>query len=121
MATYSSILAWTIPWIEEPGRLQSIASHRTGYDSSDLAHMHSNFKNITYHISACVFNRNAFKCTPEKPTMYKNIHSIVIQTAQIRSTQISNNRNSKLYDSDGILTQKTVHVTTQANCINMSK
>ena len=25
MATHSSILAWTIPWIEEPGRLQSIA------------------------------------------------------------------------------------------------
>ena len=25
MATHSSILAWRIPWIEEPGRLQSIA------------------------------------------------------------------------------------------------
>ena len=24
MATYSSILAWEIPWIEEPGRLQSV-------------------------------------------------------------------------------------------------
>ena len=24
MATYSSILAWRIPWMEEPGRLQSI-------------------------------------------------------------------------------------------------
>ena len=26
MATYSSILAWRIPWTEEPGRLQSIGS-----------------------------------------------------------------------------------------------
>ena len=26
MATYSSVLAWEIPWIEEPGRLQSIGS-----------------------------------------------------------------------------------------------
>ena len=26
MATYSSILAWRIPWIEEPGRLQSMGS-----------------------------------------------------------------------------------------------
>ena len=26
MATHSSILAWTIPWTEEPGRLQSMAS-----------------------------------------------------------------------------------------------
>ena len=26
MATHSSILAWRIPWTEEPGRLQSIGS-----------------------------------------------------------------------------------------------
>ena len=28
MATYSSILAWRIPWIEEPGRLQSMESQK---------------------------------------------------------------------------------------------
>ena len=28
MATHSSILAWTIPWIEEPGRLQSMGLQR---------------------------------------------------------------------------------------------
>ena len=28
MATHSSILAWKIPWIEEPGRLQSIGWQR---------------------------------------------------------------------------------------------
>ena len=28
MATHSSILAWRIPWIEEPDRLQSIGSQR---------------------------------------------------------------------------------------------
>ena len=32
MATFSSILAWRIPWTEEPGRLQSIALHRVGQD-----------------------------------------------------------------------------------------
>ena len=32
MATYSSILAWTIPWTEEPGGLQSTGSQRVGYD-----------------------------------------------------------------------------------------
>ena len=31
MATYSSILAWRIPWTEEPGGLQSIGSHRVGH------------------------------------------------------------------------------------------
>ena len=32
MATHSSILAWRIPWIEEPGRLQSMGSQRVGHD-----------------------------------------------------------------------------------------
>ena len=31
MATHSSTLAWKIPWIEEPGRLQSIGSQRIGH------------------------------------------------------------------------------------------
>ena len=32
MATYSSTLAWKIPWMEEPGRLQSMGSLRVGHD-----------------------------------------------------------------------------------------
>ena len=31
-ATYSSILAWRIPWTEEPGGLQSMESQRVGHD-----------------------------------------------------------------------------------------
>jgi len=31
MATYSSILAWRIPWTEEPGRLQSMELQRVGH------------------------------------------------------------------------------------------
>ena len=31
-ATHSSILAWEIPWTEEPGRLQPMGSHRDGHD-----------------------------------------------------------------------------------------
>ena len=32
MATHCSILAWRIPWSEEPGRLQSTGSQRVGRD-----------------------------------------------------------------------------------------
>ena len=32
MATHSSILAWKIPWMEEPGRLQSMGLQRVGHD-----------------------------------------------------------------------------------------
>ena len=37
MATYSSILAWRIPWTEESFRLQSIGSQRVRHDRSNLA------------------------------------------------------------------------------------
>ena len=32
MATHASTLAWKIPWMEEPGRLQSLGSQRVGHD-----------------------------------------------------------------------------------------
>ena len=32
MTTHSSILAWRIPWTEEPGGLQSVGSQRVGHD-----------------------------------------------------------------------------------------
>ena len=32
MATHSSILAWKIPWMEEPGRLHFMGSQRVGHD-----------------------------------------------------------------------------------------
>ena len=32
LATHSSILAWTIPWTEQPGELQSMGSQRIGHD-----------------------------------------------------------------------------------------
>ena len=32
MATHSSILAWRIPWTEEPGELQSMGSQKVGHD-----------------------------------------------------------------------------------------
>ena len=39
MATHSSILAWEIPWTEEPGELQSMRSQRVG---CNWAHTHPN-------------------------------------------------------------------------------
>ena len=32
MAAHSSILAWEIPWMEEPGELQSMGSQRVGHN-----------------------------------------------------------------------------------------
>ena len=38
MATHSGILAWRIPWTEEPGGLQSMGLQGAGHDCCDLAH-----------------------------------------------------------------------------------
>ena len=41
MATHSSILAWEIPWIEDPGGLQSMGSKRVEHDwASEQAQRH---------------------------------------------------------------------------------
>ena len=43
MATHSSILAWRIPGMGEPGGLLSMGSHRVGHDWSDLAAAYTSF------------------------------------------------------------------------------
>ena len=41
VATHSSILAWRIPWMEEPGGLQSLRLQRVGHDWSNWTHTQS--------------------------------------------------------------------------------
>ena len=51
MATHSSILAWRITWIEEPGGLQSMGLQRVGCNRRDLACTHtSSFSILSYSI-----------------------------------------------------------------------
>ena len=52
MATHSSILAWKIPWTEEPGRLQSMGSLRIGHDWATFTfHFHALEKEMATHSS----------------------------------------------------------------------
>ena len=50
MAIHSSILAWRIPWTEEPSGVQSIGSQRVGHDWRNRASMH-----IYTHIHTCIY------------------------------------------------------------------
>ena len=55
MAPHSSTLAWKIPWVEEPGGLQSMGSIRVGHDwatSLSLFHFHALEKEMATH--SCV-------------------------------------------------------------------
>ena len=57
MATHSSTLAWKIPWAEEPGRLQSMASRRVRHDFTFTFtftftfHFHALWKEMATHSS----------------------------------------------------------------------
>ena len=53
MATHSSTLAWKIPWTEEPGRLQSMASIRVGqyFTFTFTFHFHALEKEMATHSS----------------------------------------------------------------------
>ena len=50
MAPYSSTLAWKIPWMEEPGRLQSMGSLRAGHFTFTF-HFHALEKEMATHSS----------------------------------------------------------------------
>ena len=46
MATHSSIVAWKIPWTEEPGRLQSMGSQKS--DTTERLHFHCTIAFISH-------------------------------------------------------------------------
>ena len=47
MAAHSSILAWRIPWMEEPSELQPIGSQRVKHSQSNLACQHTRTFGVT--------------------------------------------------------------------------
>ena len=66
MATHSSILAWRIPWTEEPSRLQSIGSHRAGhywntFETSVKAFYHFLPQEIFFLITFCLLINSFIK------------------------------------------------------------
>ena len=49
MAPHSSTLAWKIPWMEEPGRLQSMGSLRVRHDFTFTCYFHALEKEMATH------------------------------------------------------------------------
>ena len=56
MATHSSTIAWKIPWMEEPARLQSVGSQRVGHDWT----IELNRTKIARSRSVCIFPNNPY-------------------------------------------------------------
>ena len=55
MVTLSSILAWRIPWTEEPGGLQSMES-QSRTQLSDISSNKAKFRRVVFHIFTHFFN-----------------------------------------------------------------
>ena len=62
LATHACVLAWRIPWTEEPGDLQSMRLQRVGHNWSDLACIHAIFHWCSYHILLIHSSINGHLC-----------------------------------------------------------
>ena len=58
MATHSSILAWRIPWTEEPGGLQSMGSQRVRHDWAAKYSMSC----VCMYIVTCIYGLSYILC-----------------------------------------------------------
>ena len=71
--THSSILAWRIPWTEEPGRLQSIRSQRIGHDwmtnTFTLSFLEQRENFLCFSLSK---RRVYFECTQHQQSTWAN-------------------------------------------------
>ena len=50
MVTHSSVLAWEIPWTEEPGGLQSMGSQRVGHDLATKQQQQQGYYCLKRHV-----------------------------------------------------------------------
>ena len=50
MAIHSSLLAWRIPWMQEPGGLQCVGSERVGYDLTATSIFNRDIKGIAFPV-----------------------------------------------------------------------
>ena len=101
MAIHSSILAWKIPWTEEPDRLQSMGSQRVGHDwatSLRAFRLNNELKCHFFHNN----NSNQFIITQilkaEKEEAIKRYINQVLYVQSACSSIDKSERNTALYD-----------------------
>ena len=81
MATHSSILAWKIPWMEEPGRLQSTG--RKELDTTEQLHFTSRNWDLASYVAKRRFFKTEKNIFPKKKHNYGNSIKLNIFTVKI--------------------------------------
>ena len=104
MATHSSVLAWRIPGMGEPGGLPSMGSHRVRHDWSDLAAAHNTVTSYYFGLSkemilfAVIFSVCLVKPCPHFNPHFK-LQSHCITGLPPTSTYIALKRSCPLHTS----------------------
>ena len=76
MAAHSSVLAWEIPWTEEPGGLQSMGSPRVGLTERLHFHFH-HYLHYLHHSLAPENNREGTQLHPSTENWIKDLLNMV--------------------------------------------
>ena len=80
---YVNILAWRIPWAEEPGGLQFLGSQRVRHNWSDLAHMHT-------HTTKCSpSTTEAMRWSTHEKCKMKDQEQKLLQVVQLKQELVS--------------------------------
>ena len=94
MATHSSTLAWKIPWMEEPGRLQSTRGHKE-LDTTerqqfwDFNVQHWNSKHVFFMLFLIVWTEYSFPRVSNLKTKHKIVARIWHKFEDIQQTRIN--------------------------------
>ena len=72
MATHSSTCAWTIPWTEEPGRLQSIGWKRVGHDWAHSQDEPTCFTCLSFHTPGLGFHQPSVPALSRVPFYFQH-------------------------------------------------
>ena len=91
MATHSSILAWGIPWTEEPGGLQSMGSQRVGHDWASSMHVLHTLHSF-YCFKHAKFFMNLYRQQWPEISLFRN-HQGYILSSQREAGDISSSFN----------------------------
>ena len=83
MATYSSILAWRIPWTEEPGGLQSMGSQRVRHDWVTSFHFTSHTSKVMFKILQARLQQYVNRKLPDVQAGFRKGRGIRDQIANI--------------------------------------
>ena len=113
MATHSSVLAWRIPGMGEPGGLPSMGSHRVGHDWSDLAAAAAAVQRLV--VQSCLTLCNCMDCSLPGSSVHGVLQARILEWVAILSHSflqgifLTKGSNPGLQDSRQILSQLSHH------------